>query len=80
MKTLQRRERFKDSPAVPTLLTTAETAALLRTSNKGIYAMVERGQLPGVTRIGRRMLFRQDALVDWLRQKAQAPSPEGWER
>ena len=37
---------------------------------KAIYAMVERGQLPGVTRIGRRMLFRLDALLDWLGQKS----------
>ena len=52
--------------ASPVLLTVAETAALLRTSRKAVYAMVERGQLPGVIRIGRRLLFRRDALVDWL--------------
>ncbi len=39
---------------LPLYLTTAETATLLRTTRKGIYAMVERGLLPGVTRIGRR--------------------------
>jgi hypothetical protein len=32
--------------------------------------MVERQQLPGVVRIGRRVLVRQDALLDWLRQKS----------
>ena len=47
-----------------------ETAALLRTSRKAVYSMVERGQLPGVTRIGRRVLFRRPALLDWLRQKS----------
>ena len=52
--------------ASPVLLTVAETAALLRTSRKAVYAMVERGQLPGVIRIGRRLLVRRDALVDWL--------------
>jgi excisionase family DNA binding protein len=57
------------------LLTTAEVAELLRTSRKAVYAMVERGQLPGVLRIGRRVLVRQDALVDWLRQKS-TPSLE----
>ncbi len=36
----------------PVLLTAAETADLLRTSRKAVYAMAERGQLPGVTRIG----------------------------
>jgi excisionase family DNA binding protein len=57
----------------PLLLTADETAELLRTTRKAVYAMVERGQLPGVTRIGRRLLVRRDALVDWLDQK-RAPS------
>ena len=65
--------------ASPVLLTVAETAALLRTSRKAVYAMVERGQLPGVIRIGRRLLFRRDALVDWLDQK-DAPSPKEFGR
>jgi excisionase family DNA binding protein len=60
---------------IPALLNTAELAALLRTSKKAIYAMVERGQLPGVVRIGRRLLVRQDALLDWLGQKS-TPSLE----
>ena len=54
---------------LPVLLTPDETADLLRTSRKAVYAMAERGQLPGVTRIGRRLLVRRDALVDWLDQK-----------
>ena len=57
------------------LLTADETADLLRTTRKAIYAMAERGRLPGVTRIGRRLLVRRDALVDWLDQK-RAPSPK----
>ena len=60
---------------VPVLLTADETADLLRTSRKAVYAMVERGQLPGVTRIGRRVLFRREALIHWLNQK-HAPSPK----
>ena len=59
----------------PLLLTVAETADLLRTSPKAVYAMVARGQLPGVRRIGRRLLFRRDALLNWLDQK-DAPSPK----
>lgn len=51
------------------LLTPDEVASLLRTSKKAVYAMVERRQLPGVVRIGRRVLVRETALVDWLRQK-----------
>lgn len=50
-----------------------ETATLLRTSVKAVYVMIERGQLPGVTRIGRRVLLRRNAVLDWLDQKS-APS------
>jgi excisionase family DNA binding protein len=46
-----------------TFLTIAETAELLRTTPKAVYCLVERGQLAGVTRIGRRVLVRRDALL-----------------
>jgi excisionase family DNA binding protein len=65
-----------NAPDEPLLLTGDEVAALLRKTRKAIYIMVERGQLPGVTRIGRRLLFRRAELLDWLRQKS-APSPKG---
>jgi excisionase family DNA binding protein len=61
------------SPETPTgdsaqtlLLTADETAALLRTSRTAIYAMVARGQLPGIVRIGRRVLFRRLDLIRWI--------------
>ena len=38
--------------------------------------MMARGQLPGVIRIGRRVLVRADELVDWLDQK-RVPSLAG---
>jgi excisionase family DNA binding protein len=57
----------------PVLLTVDETAQLLRTSRRAIYVMVERGQLPGITRIGRRLLFARADLLHWLDQK-RAPS------
>jgi excisionase family DNA binding protein len=60
----------------PYLLTGEEVALLLRKTRKAIYVMVARGQLPGVTRIGRRLLFRRDELLDWLRQRSE-PSPKG---
>jgi excisionase family DNA binding protein len=57
----------------PTLLTPGEVAELLRTTKKAIYVMIERRQLPGVTRIGRRVLIRREDLLDWLDQQG-APS------
>jgi excisionase family DNA binding protein len=59
---------------LPPLLTVDETAALLRTSRKAVYAMAERSQLPGVTRIGRRLLIRSGDLMHWLDQKSSATS------
>lgn len=65
-----------DSPrAHPVLLTADEAADLLRTTRRAVYIMVERRQLPGITRIGRRVLFRSADLLDWLDQK-RAPLPE----
>jgi excisionase family DNA binding protein len=61
--------------ALPVLLTVDEAADLLRTTRRGIYAMVERRQLPGVIRVRRRVLLRADDLLDWLNQK-RAPLPE----
>lgn len=50
--------------ATPTheLLTVAEAAALLRTSKKAIYGLVERGAIPGVVRFGGRLLFNRAEL------------------
>ena len=56
----------------PVLLTVPEVGALLRTSPKAVYAMTERRLLPGSVRIGRRLLFRRDMLLDWLSQKSNA--------
>lgn len=51
---------------LPHFMTPAEVAQLLRTSRKAIYSMIERQQLPGVTRVGRRVLIRSQDLVDFL--------------
>ena len=59
------------------LVKAGEVADLLRTSPKAIYTMVERGQIPGVIRIGRRLLFRRESLLQWLSEKSGTPSPEG---
>lgn len=39
-------------PADALLLTVDEVGSLLRTSRKAVYAMVERGLLPGTVRMG----------------------------
>ena len=65
----------RQDSALPLLLTVDEAAALLRTTPRAIYAMIARRQLPGVTRIRRRVLFRTEDLLHWLDQK-RAPSSE----
>ena len=77
------RPAFRPSPkafaleAAPAMFLTAdETAALLRTTRKAVYAMAERGRLPGVVRIGRRLLVRRDVLLQSLCER-RAASPGG---
>ena len=53
----------------PTFLTPDEAADLLRTTRKAIYVKIERRQMPGVTRIGKRILIRTAHLLDWLDQQ-----------
>jgi excisionase family DNA binding protein len=63
------------SSRIPHLLTPTEVAGLLRTSKTAIYARIERGQLPGVVRVGRRVLVRESDLLQWLTPEL-PPSPE----
>jgi excisionase family DNA binding protein len=56
------------------LLSADEAARLLRTTRRAVYVMADRGMLPGVTRIGRRLLVRQEDLVRFL-DESRAPSP-----
>jgi excisionase family DNA binding protein len=55
-----------------TFMTVAETAELLRTTPKAVYCMVERGQLAGVVRLGRRVLVQRDVLLRALDVKSSA--------
>ena len=61
--------------AIPILMTVQDTATLLRTTRTAVYAMVARRQIPGVTRLGRRVLFRTEDLLDWL-DRSRTPSPK----
>ena len=53
-------------PSVKPLLTVGEVADLLRTSPKAVYSRVERGRIPGVVRLGRKILVRRDLLTRGL--------------
>ncbi len=55
-----------DPTALPYLLRAEEVASLLRITRKAVYSMVDRGEIPGVTKIGRRVRFQRDALLAWL--------------
>jgi excisionase family DNA binding protein len=67
--------RHRETLPLPRLLTVSDVAEWLRTTRKAVYAMAERGQLPGIVRIGRRVLFEEDSLVGWLLER-RAASPE----
>lgn len=64
---------MKRSDGLPLYLKRDEAADLLRTSRKAIYIMIERRQLPGVKRIGKRLLIRTENLLSWIDQQG-APS------
>ena len=57
----------------PLLCTADEVVEILRTTRKAVYLMAARGRLPGLTKVGRRILFRTDVLLKWL-DKQSAPS------
>ena len=48
-------------------------------TRKAVYAMIERGYLPGLVRVRRRILVRQASLLQWLQEKG-APSLRETER
>ena len=61
--------------SLPLYLTVDEAAILLRTTRKGVYSMIERGQMPGVVRpLARKILIRTKELLDFLDHNC-APSP-----
>lgn len=58
---------------LPIYLKPEEAADVLRTTRKAIYVMVERRQLPGVRRIGKRLLIRSSTLLEWIEDQQVAP-------
>lgn len=62
------------------LLTPQETADFLRTNRKVIYEMIRLGRLPGVIRLGRRLLIRRDRLLKFLSERESSVSSLGDKR
>jgi hypothetical protein len=63
-------------PPPDTVFSTAdEVAEMLRTTRAAVYARVARGQLAGVTKLGRSLLFDRRVLLEFLRDQQRAPSP-----
>ena len=60
----------------PDLLTVAEVATVLRTTREAVYKLVERGQVPGVIRLRKRVLVERESLVHWVHQN-RTPSSAG---
>jgi hypothetical protein len=53
---------------LPELLTADEVAVCLKTTVGAVYARAERGNLPGATRLGRRLYFFKEELVAFAEQ------------
>jgi len=50
------------------LMTADEVATALRLTKRAVYRMVERSQIPGVVRLGRRLRFDRVVLSRWLKK------------
>ncbi len=52
---------------LPTFLTVDELAKLLRVNRNTAYEAIQRGEIPGVNRIGRKIRICRSTVVEWLR-------------
>jgi excisionase family DNA binding protein len=55
-----------DSSHPSTLMTVGDVADLLRTTPKAVYNMRYRGEIPGAVKIGSRLRFRREAVLEWV--------------
>lgn len=53
---------------LPVVLIVDELATLLRVNRKSAYAAIQRGEVPGVRRIGRTVRVHRDTVLAWLSQ------------
>ncbi len=52
----------------------------MRTTRKAIYCQIQRGELPGVIRLSRRVLVDGSALLEWLNQRRAVSLNQGQQR
>lgn len=52
--------------SAPDVLTVDETASLLRVNRKTVYELIQRGDLPGVRRVGRAVRIHRETVLRWL--------------
>ena len=51
---------------LPAVMTVDEVARLLRVNPKTVYEAVDRGEIPGVRRVGRVIRMSRDVVLRWL--------------
>lgn len=57
----------------PTFLTIEEVAELLRLSERHVYALARKGELPGAIKLGNRWRIHRGVLIAWMKAEATVP-------
>ena len=63
-----------DEPQDETFLTIAETARLLRISERSAYKLAKAGELPGAAQYGVQWRVNKEALLDWAAKQGTTPT------
>ena len=64
----------QESPQESPLMTAEQLAGWLHCSRRAVYDRVYRGQLPGAIRVGRRLYFRREIVLAFLREGTEGRS------
>lgn len=59
-------ESEPNATELPTVLTPDDLATLLRVRKRAVLDAIQRGELPGVRRVGRRIRADRDTVLRWL--------------
>ena len=57
---------MEEAEPMTELLTIDETAALLKLSDRTVYAMLREGRLPGAAKVSGKWRIDKEKLVDWI--------------